>query len=62
VAQRGVEMYERKGLLWSCGVNGGAETPNLMLGTAGIGYFYLRVAEPERTPSVLLVSSATSRP
>ena len=57
VAQRGIEMHERKGLLWNCGVNGGAETPNLMLGTAGIGYFYLRLAEPDRTPSVLLLGA-----
>lgn len=39
---------------WPCGVFGGGETPGLMLGTAGIGYFYLRAAEP-RVPTPLLV-------
>jgi len=31
----------------------GGETPNLMLGTAGIGYFYLRLYDSAAVPSVL---------
>lgn len=40
---------------WRCGVPQGVETPGLMTGLAGIGYGLLRLAEPERVPSVLLL-------
>jgi lantibiotic modifying enzyme len=35
----------------------GAETPGLMTGLAGIGYGLLRLAEPERVSSVLLLEA-----
>ena len=38
---------------WPCGTIEG-DTPGLMLGRAGIGYFYLRLADP-KVPSVLLI-------
>lgn len=38
-----------------CGVPGGFETPGLMDGLAGIGFGLLRLADPERVPSVLLL-------
>jgi len=38
---------------WRCGVPGGVETPGLMTGLAGIGYGLLRIAAPDRVPSVL---------
>jgi type 2 lantibiotic biosynthesis protein LanM len=38
---------------WVCATPQGAETPGLMTGLAGIGYAFLRLAEPERVPSVL---------
>jgi type 2 lantibiotic biosynthesis protein LanM len=38
---------------WYCGIPGGLETPGLMMGLAGIGYGLLRLADPERVPSVL---------
>ena len=31
------------------------ETPSLMLGTAGIAYFYLRLYDPCQVPSVLIL-------
>ncbi|MFL6236706.1 MAG: type 2 lanthipeptide synthetase LanM family protein [Thermoanaerobaculia bacterium] len=40
---------------WRCGVPLEVETPGLMDGIAGIGYGLLRVAEPHRVPSVLLL-------
>ena len=40
---------------WPCGVLNGGENPGLMLGLAGIGYFYLRLFDRRKTPSVLLV-------
>ncbi|MEV6159967.1 lanthionine synthetase LanC family protein [Nonomuraea sp. NPDC052129] len=52
VADHGLERYARTGVSWPCGTHSG-ETPNLMLGLAGIGYFYLRLAVPQ-VPSVLL--------
>ena len=41
---------------WPCGVLNGGETPNLMIGLAGIGYFYLRMHDQKKVPSILLVS------
>ncbi len=51
VADHGLERYARTGG-WPCGTHS-EQTPNLMLGLAGIGYFYLRLADPQ-VPSVLL--------
>jgi type 2 lantibiotic biosynthesis protein LanM len=42
---------ERDG--WLCGTRGDVESPALMNGIAGIGYGLLRLAGPERVPSVL---------
>jgi hypothetical protein len=53
VAATGAAGYLRTGVEWPCGSVG--TTPGLMLGLAGIGYFYLRLHEP-RLPSPLLVS------
>lgn len=50
---RGLEIYQRAGLNWICGVNGGGVNPSLLLGVAGIGYFYLRLYDPARFPTVL---------
>jgi lantibiotic modifying enzyme len=52
VADHGLERYARPGLAWPCGTHT-EETQSLMLGLAGIGYFYLRLAAPQ-VPSVLL--------
>lgn len=54
--EQGIDYYLKGNLPWPCGVQGGGETPNLMLGLAGIGYFYLRLYDPAKTPSVLLVT------
>jgi class II lanthipeptide synthase len=45
---------ERDG--WLCGTRGGVESPALMNGFAGIGYGLLRLAEPQRVPSVLALA------
>jgi lantibiotic modifying enzyme len=57
----GLEKYQRPGLRWPSGVNdpsgatpGMAETPGLMLGLAGTGYFYLRLAFPQQLATELL--------
>lgn len=54
VGRYGVETYRRKDVPWPCGVPGGGETPNLMLGLAGIGHFYLRLYDREHVTSVLI--------
>jgi lantibiotic biosynthesis protein len=41
----GIEKYEENGSTWRCGINMGGETPTLMLGLAGIGYFYLQLVD-----------------
>ena len=43
-ARQGIAWFESKRGPWPCGVLGGAETPNLLLGTAGIALFYLRLS------------------
>jgi type 2 lantibiotic biosynthesis protein LanM len=45
---------------WLMGIPLGVESPGLMTGLAGIGYQLLRLAEPERVPSVLLLAPPLS--
>ncbi|HEX3555967.1 MAG TPA: type 2 lanthipeptide synthetase LanM family protein [Thermoanaerobaculia bacterium] len=45
---------------WRCGLPGEVEVPGLMTGLAGIGYGLLRLAAPERVPSVLLLEPPVS--
>lgn len=54
-ADHGIQSYRSARAAWPCGINGGGETANLMLGLAGIGYFYLRMANPVLNPSVLMI-------
>jgi type 2 lantibiotic biosynthesis protein LanM len=44
---------------WLSGIGSGVEIPGLMVGLAGIGYELLRLAEPKRVPSVLILESPT---
>jgi lantibiotic modifying enzyme len=53
VARYGMERYAARNQPWPCG-NHSAETPNLMLGLAGIGHFYLRLHRPS-IPSILIL-------
>lgn len=54
VAATGIERYGDGRRPWPCGAAG--PTPALMIGLAGTGLFYLRLADPAR-PSVLLLDS-----
>ncbi|HVB20445.1 MAG TPA: type 2 lanthipeptide synthetase LanM family protein [Ktedonobacteraceae bacterium] len=45
---------------WMTGIPSGAETPGLMNGLAGIGYALLRLATPDKVPSVLLLAPPCS--
>lgn len=49
-----VDRFEASGLPWPCGVPNAGETPNLLLGLAGIGYFLLRLYDSKTTPTALL--------
>ena len=62
VGINGINTFHAQGLPWPCGVMGGGETPNLMLGLAGIGYFYLRLHDAARAPSVLLLRAGPALP
>ena len=48
-----LESSQKNG--WLCGTLLGVETPGLMIGLAGIGYGLLRIAQPHRVPSVLIL-------
>lgn len=52
-AARGVATYENAGVPWPPGVTGGADNPSLMLGSAGTGWFFLRLAAADAVASVL---------
>lgn len=52
----GVLLGENDTQDWITGVPIEVETPGLMTGLAGIGYELLRLAEPEKVPSVLLLA------
>jgi lantibiotic modifying enzyme len=54
----GIEAFRRTAAPWPCGVLDAGETPNLMLGLAGIGYFYLRLHDLEGVRSALMVLPA----
>lgn len=56
VGRNGSVLYHMTDSPWPCGVSVGVETPNLMLGLAGIGHFYLRLYDSVGVPSVLLIT------
>jgi lantibiotic biosynthesis protein len=56
VALKAAERYLDDDGACPCGVPGGGETPNLMLGLAGIGYHNLRLDDLLQNPPILLVS------
>jgi lantibiotic modifying enzyme len=58
-AIRGIETYEQGDLPWPPGVTGGIDNPSLMLGNAGTGWFFLRLAFPETVKSVLIFGDRT---
>lgn len=53
VLSEGIEVFENTEYDWPCGTMQGVNDPGLMLGESGIGYFLLRLYDPE-LDSVLL--------
>ena len=46
---------------WICGTPKNVETPGLMSGLAGIGYGFLRLYDPQKIPSILLLDPPSFR-
>ncbi|HLI75596.1 MAG TPA: lanthionine synthetase LanC family protein [Acidobacteriaceae bacterium] len=44
---------------WPCAVQGRGESPSLLEGLAGIGYFFLRAGSPASVPSLLTVAGSS---
>lgn len=61
LGRQAAESIQSSELPWPCGVTGAGETPNLMLGLAGIGHLYLRLHDSVRVPSILLLRGGTAR-
>jgi lantibiotic modifying enzyme len=62
VGRYGTEHYLRTQAPWPCGVIGGGESPNLMLGVAGIADFYLRLARPSTYPPLVIIRPEADSP
>ncbi|MBV8732925.1 MAG: hypothetical protein JO336_24210 [Acidobacteriia bacterium] len=56
VGRRGIELYDRASMPWPSGITGGGFNPSLMLGTAGVGHFFLRLHDPASVDSVLILT------
>jgi HopA1 effector protein family/Lanthionine synthetase C-like protein len=54
LAQTLIDRYSARDN-WPTGSPGGGPNPSLLLGTAGIGYWFLRLDDPEHVPGPLLV-------
>jgi lantibiotic modifying enzyme len=50
----GINSYTNNSFQWPCGIIGTGEVPGLMLGIAGIGFFYLRLFNSPEIPSILI--------
>lgn len=53
VGNWGIDRYKQDDLPWPCGSKTGWDAPSFMNGLAGIGYFYLRLHDPTRMPSII---------
>lgn len=57
IARVGIERHIVEGKPWPCGLEDAGEAPGLMLGLAGIGYFYLRMHGKSDVPSLLTIGN-----
>ncbi|HYS68594.1 MAG TPA: lanthionine synthetase LanC family protein [Gemmatimonadaceae bacterium] len=55
-ADQGRAEFETVGRPWSCGTLGTVSDPSLLVGEAGIGYFFLRLSDSS-TPCILFLTS-----
>jgi lantibiotic modifying enzyme len=54
----GIDLYIKESIPFVKGVYNDFENPEFMTGTAGMGYFYLRLFDPEEFPCILSVHLA----
>lgn len=54
IGTAGVEKYENKKQPWPSGLNTSQQTPGIMMGASGTGYFYLRLYNPNKFKTILL--------
>lgn len=59
LAEQAIQKHHVGHNPWPCGVLNGGENPGLMLGLAGIGYFFLRLHDRKKVPSVMMVGPAS---
>ena len=62
VAENGIKVISETTSPWPGGISGAGENPGFMLGNAGVGYFYLRMFDPFKHPSMLLIREPFLRP
>jgi lantibiotic modifying enzyme len=55
LGELGIVHFDRPRVPWPCGLPGIGGSPNLLLGLAGVGYFYLRLHQPHVVPTVLVL-------
>ena len=58
IGLEGIEKYEQNNAPWPCGTMGSVSDPSLMLGEAGIGYYFLRLFD--QNVSSVLISSVSA--
>ncbi len=54
VGDIGIKMYHNHNRSWPTGLNSQHNTPGLMMGAAGTGYFYLRLSNPKKYKTLLI--------
>jgi lantibiotic biosynthesis protein len=60
IGNSAARRYGNCNSFWPCGIPGG-EMPSLMLGLAGIGYFYLRLYDSQNFPSILILNTSVKK-
>jgi hypothetical protein len=58
-AVRALDRFEDAHAPLPCGVPNAGESPNLLLGLAGIGYLFLRLYDSSVVPTILLPSDGS---
>lgn len=60
IATIGIQKYSDPNLPWVNGIGDTFQIPDFMVGISGIGYFYLRLVDPKRFPSILAINARNS--
>lgn len=60
IGEHGIQKHANPNLPWVNGIGETTQIPDFMIGLAGIGYFYLRLLDAERFPSILSINPRKS--